>query len=137
MKTKTTNKQRGGSILLIVVVIAASTLIMAYSSSILGLGELDSGYVSQKGSEAFSVADGCMEETLHRIRLNINYGIGAGTINLSTDDSSCAIDVVDLGENQRRITVSGSIDSYTKKIETELILNGNIITVTSWVEKSN
>ncbi len=137
MKIKTTNKQKGGAILLIIVIIAAATLIMAYSSSILGLGELDLGYTSQKGSEAFSMADGCMEETLHRIRLNTNYGIGTGTINLSVDSGSCTIDIDDLGENQRRITVSGTISDYTKKIETELILNGNIITVTSWVEKSN
>ena len=137
MKIETINKQKGGAILLIVVIIAVATLIMAYSSSILGLGELDLGYTSQKGSEAFSIADGCIEETLRRIRLNTNYGIGAGTINLSVDSGSCAIDVVDLGENQRRITVSGTISDYTKKIETELILNGNIITVTSWMEKSN
>lgn len=137
MKIKTTNKQKGGAILLIVVIIAAATLIMAYSSSILGLGELDLGYTSQKGSEAFSMADGCMEETLRRIRLNTNYGIGTGTINLSVDSGSCTIDIEYLGENQRRITVSGTISDYTKKIETELILNGNIITVTSWVEKSN
>jgi len=137
MKIETTNKQKGGAILLIVIIIAAATLIMAYSSSVLGLGELDLGYISQKGSEAFSITDGCIEETLRRIHLNTNYGIGAGTINLSVGNGSCAIDVMDIGENRRRITVSGTISDYTKKIETELILNGNIITVTSWEEKSN
>ena len=134
---KTINKQKGGAILLIVIIIAVSTLIMAYSSSFLGLGELDLGYTSQKGAEAFSIADGCIEETLHRIRLNTNYGIGAGTINLSVGNGSCAVDIMDIGGDQRRITTSGTIDDYTKRIETELILNGNIITVTSWAEKSN
>ena len=134
MKIKTTNKQKGGAILLIIVIIAAATLIMAYSSSILGLGELDLGYISQKGSEAFSMADGCMEETLRRIQLDTNYGIGAGTINLSVDSGSCVIGVVDLGGNQRRVIVSGTISDYTKQIETELTLNGNIITVTNWIE---
>jgi len=131
---KTINKQKGGAILLIVIIIAVSTLIMAYSSSFLGLGELDLGYTSQKGAEAFSIADGCIEETLHRIRLNANYGVGIGEINLSVNNGSCIINVTDLGENQRRISVAGTVNNYTKRIETELILNGNIITVISWAE---
>ena len=123
--------------ILTVIIIAAATLIMAYSSSILGLGELELGYTSQKGAEAFSITDGCMEETLHRIHLNTNYGIGAGTINLLLDNGSCTIDVTDLGGNQRRILVSGTISDYTKRIEVELTLNGNVITITSWAEKVN
>ena len=46
----------------------------------------------------------------------------------------CTIDITDLGGNQRKIIASGMVDNYIKRIETELILNGNIITVTSWVE---
>ena len=137
MKIKIINKQNGGSMLLVVIIIAISTLIMAYSSSILGLGELDLGYTSQKGAEAFSIADGCIEEALRRIKLDTNYGIGAGTINLSVNNGSCTIDITDLGGNQRKIIASGMVDNYIKRIETELILNGNIITVTSWAEKYN
>jgi len=132
---KTINKQKGGTILLTVIIIAAATLIMAYSSSVLGLGELGLGYTSQKGSQAFSMTDGCMEETLYRIQIDANYGIGAGTINLPVGSGSCDINVTDLGENQRRITISGTIDNYTKTIETELTVIDNIITIISWVEK--
>ena len=137
MKTVTINKQEGGIMILTVIIIATVALIMAYSSSVLGLGELDLGYTSQKGAETFSITDGCMEETLHRIHLDTSYGIGVGTINLLVGSGSCAIDVEDLGGNQRRILVSGTISDYTKRIESELILNGNIITVTSWTENPN
>ena len=137
MKLKTINKQKGGTILLTIIIIAAASLIMAQGSSVLGLGELELGYTSQKGAEAFSIADGCMEETLHRIHLDTNYGVGAGTINLSVDSGACTIDVADIGGNQRRVTVAGTIDNYTKKIEIELTLNGNIITINNWEEKSN
>ena len=137
MKTTTINKQGGGIMILTVIIIATVALIMAYSSSILGLGELDLGYTSQKGAETFSITDGCMEEALHRIHLDTSYGIGVGTINLLIGNGSCTIDITDLGGNQRRILVSGTISDYTKRIESELILNGNIITVTSWTEKPN
>ena len=130
--------KRGVAALLIVVIVGAATLIMAYSASILGLGELDVGYVSQKGGEAFSVADACTEETLRRIFLDNNYGVGAGNINLSVDNGSCIINVVDLGSNQRRITTTGTVtvenDTYNKSIQTEITISSGVIAVDSWEE---
>ena len=130
-------RERGVAAILTVVIVAAAALIMAYTASMLGLGELDLGYTSQKGAEALSVADGCMEETMRRIRLNTNYGVGAGTINLSVSNGSCIINVEDLGGNQRRITVTGTTGDYNKKIQTTLTLTGNVITINSWEEKSD
>jgi len=108
---------------------------MAYSASILGLGELDLGYTSQRGSEAFSVADGCTEETMRRMRIDTSYGVGAGSINISVSNGSCIIDVEDLGAGQRKITVLGASGNYNKKITTILTLSGNVITIDSWSEK--
>ena len=59
----------GFAALLAIVVIGAAALIMAYNASLLGLGELESGYTSQQGSEAFSLAEGCMDEALRRLRI--------------------------------------------------------------------
>lgn len=141
MKIKIIKNQRGVAALLTIVIIAVATLIMAYSASMLGLGELDLGYTSQKGTEALSVADGCMEETLRRIRLDTNYGLGAGSISLLVSNGSCIINVVDLGSNQRRITITGTITDtsgdYNKKVEAELTLDSNIIAIDSWIEKSD
>jgi len=133
--------QHGVAALLTIILIAAATLIIAYSASILGLGELDLGYTSQKGGEAFSLADGCLEETLERIRLDVTYGLSTGTIDLPTSNGNCTIDVTDLGNNQRKIWVTGNVitatSRYTKKIQAEITVLNNIITNNSWQELSD
>lgn len=123
--------------LLTVIIISAVVLIMAYTASMLGLGELDLGYTSQKGAETLSVADGCIEETMRRIRLDTNYGVGAGEISLTVSNGSCIIQVTDLGGNQRRITVVGTSGDYNKKIQTEITLDNNVISINSWEEKED
>jgi len=135
--TKKQKNQRGVAALLTIIIVAAATLIMAYSASLLGLGELDLGYTSQKGAEAFSVSDGCMGETLRRIRLDTSHGVGAGDISLSVSNGSCIINVTDLGSNQRRITLTGTVGDYNKKVEAEITLSGNVITINSWEEKDD
>ncbi|MDA2936201.1 hypothetical protein MYX06_03210 [Patescibacteria group bacterium AH-259-L05] len=123
--------------LLIVIIISAVALLMAYSASILGIGELDIGYTAQRGGEAFSVADGCVEETLRRITLDSNYGIGAGLINLTVSNGSCTIQVSDLGSSRRRIVVTGTSGVYNKKIETEITLSSTPITIDTWQETTD
>ncbi len=121
--------------LLTIIIVSAVTLIMAYTASILGLGELEMGYTVQRGSESLSVADGCMEETLRRIQLNTNYGVGEGTLDLIVSNGFCVIEVTDLGNDQRRVVVNGNSDNYYKLIQVDLTLNNNSIIIDSWEEK--
>src|SRR3989338_4004894 len=123
---------KGATALLKVVIVGAATLIMAVSASYLGLGELDLGYTSQKGAETFFIADGCMEEGLRQLRLDTGY---TGDT-LSLGDGSCIISVVSSG-NDRTITVTATMNEYNKKLEVNLTLTGNVITINSWVELSN
>lgn len=127
-------KQRGAAALLTILMIGAAVLIMAYSTSLLSIGELDLGYTHQKAGAAFAVADGCMEETLRRIRLDTNYGIGVGDINLSVPGGSCIITVTDTGGGTRDIVVVGISGDYHKRIQVTLTLTGNVITIDSWQE---
>ena len=129
-------KKEGFGALLAVVVIGAVTLILALSAALLGLSELDLGFISQKGAEAFSVADGCMEETLRRIRLDSTFGVGAGTINITVTNGSCTVNVTDLGSNQRRIIVTGTTDIFNKRIQVELTITGVVLQISSWEELS-
>ena len=129
-------KKDGFGALLAVVIIGAVTLILALSAALLGLSELDLGFISQKGAEAFSVADGCMEETLRRIRLDSTFGVGAGTINLTVTNGSCTINVTDLGGGQRRVDITGTVDIYNKRIQVELTITGVVIFIDSWEELS-
>ena len=122
-------EQKGVAALLTIVIVGAATLIMAYSASLLGLGELDMGYTSQQAAETFAIADGCMEETLHQLRLDSGY-TGA-TLNLG--DGSCTIEV-----SGGLITVTANIDSkYYKKIQAGYSISNNVVSVTSWQELTN
>lgn len=130
----------GFSALLTVLIVGVAALIMATSASLLGLGELDLGYTYQKGGEAFSVADGCMEETMRRLRLDAGYAVGAPVV-LSVVNGSCTITVENIGGNQRRLVILGQSGSYYKKLQAEVTITPqgslNIITLNSWEERSD
>jgi len=136
MEIKKLQTNEGLAALFTVIVVAAATLIMAFNSSLLGLGELDMGYTSQKGSEIFSMADGCIEESFRRLRLDNTYTGGSVIIG----DSSCIIGVVPAG-NDRTITVTASTTAgHYKKLEAGITLSTDslpVITLNSWEEKDN
>ena len=137
VKNSNIHQQRGVAALVAVVVISAAALIIAWNASMTGLGELESGYASQKGSEAMSIAEGCIDETFRRIRLDTSFGL-SGSVQLLLANGSCIIQVVDLGSNTRRITATAQTNTnYYKKIETTVILAGNVITLMGWEEKTN
>lgn len=115
--------------MLTVVIVSSAVLIMAYSASLLGLGELEMNYNQQKGSRVFSLADGCAEEAMRRVRLNINYA--GGTLNLR--GGSCIISVTPSGAD-RTINISATEGEYYQSLEIIISLSGNIITINSWQE---
>ena len=126
------NDNRGVAALLTVVVVGAAALLMAYSASILGLGDLDMGYTAQQGKQAGSWADGCAEESLNRFRLDANYG--GETLNL--DEKSCIISVVSNG-NDRVVTVVASEGEYNKSLQLEITINSGTSTLNSWSDIEN
>jgi uncharacterized protein YuzE len=130
------NRQSGLAALLTIIIVSAAALVMALNASFLGLGELDLGYTASSGGKAFYVADGCMAETLERIRKDTSYGVGAGSINLTVSNGSCIIDVADSGSD-RTVTVVGTSGDFNKKIEINLTLTGNVIAINSWEEKND
>jgi hypothetical protein len=125
--------KRGVAALLTIVVVGAAALIMAYTASILGLGELDLGYTSQQGGETFSIADGCVEEALRHLRIDDSYA--GETLNLG--DGSCIISIATDG-NDRTIDVTANIGAeYYKSLQVEATLSAdsmNTVTINSWEE---
>jgi hypothetical protein len=124
--------ERGVAALLTIVIVAAATLIMAYSASLLGLGELELGYTSQKGEEAFSIADGCMEEAMRRIRVNTSYT--GDSLNVS--NGSCTITVTGSGPYTLGV-IASTTESHYKKLEASVSIASRVITVNSWEEKDD
>lgn len=135
--TENETLKRGFAALVTVIMLAAGVLIVAFSASIMGLGELNQGYISQKGGFAFTFADGCMEETYRRIKLDSNYGIGSGDITLTHGTSSCIINVTDTGSDTRRIDVDAVVESvFNKKLQSSISITASTIVITDWKEIS-
>ena len=119
--------QRGAAALITVLVISASALIMAYSASILGLGELEMGYDSGRGGETLALADGCREEALLQLKRDPNYLGGT----LSMTRGSCIIKVEDLGQTHA-ITIDATTGYYTKHLETQVVVASGTVTALTW-----
>lgn len=134
------NQHKSGFVaLLTVVIIGAAALTLAYGAAMLGLGELEAGYAEQRGQEAFVATDGCMEESLRRLRLDLAYS--GSNFSFTGGNPTCTVSVIDLGGGQRRITGTGSVnagsDNYRKTIQMIVTIGaGNRITVNSWQEIS-
>jgi len=131
---KNVRGSRGFVALFLVVLIGAAALILAYNSAFLGLGELDSGFSAGEGQAARIFADGCVEETLERIRQDANYGIGQGDILLSASGGSCIIRIENPGGNIRNILVEGMIGDYTRRIEADVSVAAEVIAIMRWEE---
>jgi len=123
---------RGIAALVTIIVVGAAALLMAMSASILGIGELDMGYTAQKGKETDVFADACVEEALHRLRLDSNYMGGS----LSLDANSCIISVTANG-NDRTVVATAQSGNYFEKRHAQLSVTNNVITLSSWEVLSN
>jgi len=126
---KFSHDRRGITALITIVVVGSAALLMAYGASWAGIVDLDTGYIAQKGESVAAIADGCLDESLQRLRYDINYTGGT----LSFGGGSCIINVISAGNN-RTITVSAASGSYFQALKAEIVLNGNIITLNSWEE---
>jgi len=123
------NSRNGVAALLTVVIVGAAALIMAFSASLLGVGELELGYTATQGGKTLSIAEACVEEALQQLRLDENYNGGS----LSLGDGSCIMDVAGSGSD-RTVHVSSTVDIYHKKIDVDLTLLGSSIVINSWEE---
>lgn len=123
-------QQNGAAMLLLVILLTASALIAASSVLFLGLGELDMGYIYQCGEEALAVADGCLEETLRRLKLEPGY-IGG---NLDLGNGSCIIGVSGSVAN-KIINATSTVKNCNKIIESNISISSGVATVNTWREK--
>jgi len=123
----------GVALLLVTVIITAVALILTVKVTALGLGELEMIYIVSQADESFAVADGCMEETLRRIQIDKDYGVGEGIITINLGAGSCDITVA-AAEEERTIDVHAAKNEYNKKLRVTLSLTGGRITINSWEE---
>lgn len=131
------NGQSSGFVaLLTIIVIAAMTLLVSLNASLLGLGELDLGYTSQKGGEVYAIADGCAEESLRRFRLDTSYTGGS----ITTKNGSCIIEIIATAPNATSTVTASTMSLYYKTVQVAFEYTNEArpaLTILSWAEQSN
>lgn len=127
-------EQNGIAALLAVIVIGAVALLFVKNVALLSIRELDSGFISQRGTSALTMADGCIEESLRRLRLDTSYTGGFQTLT----DSSCIITVTEGGLTRTIVTTASTTDAFYAKVEATVTLSGDTpptIMLNSWNER--
>ncbi|MFH1286937.1 MAG: hypothetical protein ABII02_04280 [Candidatus Magasanikbacteria bacterium] len=99
------------------------------SAILMGLVELESGYVTEKGNEVLAISEACAEEALQRLRFDNSF---TGS-SLSFDSGSCTISISTNG-SERTIHVFGTIGEFHKQLEVVATVNGRNVSLDSWQE---
>ena len=106
---------------LAVTVITASVSLMILTSSSTTL------YVA--GNQARTVAEAGIENAIIRLLRDPNY---SGENDLAI--SAGSVDITVTGEASKTVIATGEIDKQIKKIEAQMNINNNVLTITSWKE---
>jgi hypothetical protein len=117
-------------LLITVLIVGAVALTIGLSVALRGIGELDMGFAGNRSLEALSIADGCMEEAM--IRLWSDYSYTGAT--LTVGDGTCSITVVNSGTG-RTITVSATINKWTRQIRSQVDIGSPKIGVVEWEQE--
>jgi len=123
----------GAIVLIIVVLISAVAFLMAYSATLLGLGDLEISDSYEQGTATLMIVDGCAEETLYQLHLDNDYSGGG----LVIGEGSCIIEVVDPpGLIDRQINIHGILGHSNKKIQIDVDLVDGEPVVLNWQDLS-
>ena len=71
------------------------------------------------------MAEGCADEALRRIKLDNNYGVSVGEIQIGSNSGYCAVEISDTGGGGRHILSSGIIDDIIKTVSVGVLLSDN------------
>ncbi len=129
------NTDRGAVALITVIVLGSLLLILGLSASYVGQTEIIIAGQMDRGQHARTLAATCIEEALHRLKLDDAYA--GGTIDIDSD--SCAVTIIGAGSS-RTITSTAISGDFTKNIEVIASLRQNADTdasawnIDSWTE---
>lgn len=129
--------ERGAVALLAMLILMAAALTITAGLSLRGLGNLQAVDVSHRGEETFVGADGCVNETLLRLRNDSAYRGVTMTIVVP-----CVTTVTDNGGGQRTIHSVGTQQNITRHVRAiaqlgTVVLSGRTVntrSVTLWEE---
>lgn len=111
-------KTQGAMALVAIIVIMAVGLVIGLGVILNSLTQIDMNLDEAKSLETFALAEACVDESLIRLKRDINYT--GGSLNL--EGGSCIINIINISnqENYWEIRVTATIDKWVKKIYLEL-----------------
>ncbi len=125
-------KQKGFIALISLLIILAVTLLIAISTNLFGISELDMGVQGGQSAKAFSLASLCAEDALMKLKDDLNY---SGNESFSVGEGGC--DILSLegsGNNDRIIKTIGNVSNQIRKIKIEVGEVDPKMKIISWRE---
>lgn len=114
-----------------ILIISAIVLLIALSTGLLSISELNMGLEKNQSAEAYYLASACAEQGLQEIRNSDSF---TGTGNLSLENGNCSYDVSQTGGENRTVEASGIVNNIIRKIKISLDTINPNINITSWQE---
>lgn len=121
--------QKGISALLLVVLIGAVALIFINTTAIMSIDEVESAFISERGSSVKSVAFSCAEEALRRIQIDNNLELDDYVLNF--EEGNCVIGS-SLSGNDFSVSVLASLEDYYHELNIEGEIVDGVVSVLSW-----
>lgn len=129
MKIEQSNHNEKGYIALAsVLVIAAIVITIGLSTSLLSVNEAQMSLSGKKSKESVDLVEGCVEDAL--MRINTSNTIPS---QISLPEGTCNVTIDAQSGKDWTVTVTGTIDTYTKRVQATITRNTSVL-ITTWEE---
>jgi len=123
---------KGYIALISILIISALVLILAVSMGLSGISESGMSLQSSLASESFYVAAACAEETLNRLKIDLNY---SGNESITINGSSCFVELIEGSGNQDRVVkVLSNIVNQVTKLRIDIAQINPVMQINSWTQ---
>jgi hypothetical protein len=124
---------QGFVVLTSLLIISVVALVIALSSVLLGINEVDDALSFKKSQELLIIAQACVEESLLRLRDNDAWDPEGEEISLPGLTGICSVEVT-ASNSERQLEITSTITGspqYDKKIEVEAKVVGHSVNLIS------
>lgn len=131
---KKNNHQLGFMALLTVLIIASVLLIWSRAAVLSGLNQLGLAVVADRGAMARTLAEGCLEEALFRLRLDGTYGT-TPVPPLTLPTGSCIITITNV-TGGKQIEAISTLGEYGRRLRARAIVGSGVVSLDSYAEEN-
>ena len=124
---------RGQLALISLLIIGAITLMAALSASFTGMSDRLQGFRESQTQGATAVAEGCLDDTLQRLKSNPS--LEEGKIDLGTN-GVCRVSVFSMNASDKTLYITGQVGSSIRKLEVRVNQLGTSFNITKYDQVS-